>query len=185
MEWLPHANLQYAGKTDCSQHISGTNTVHDGESVYLESEKRVQASDSRVDAVFFTVNGKGNDVHVDGEEAVHHTCDLEDQLGGASHSDCSMDDPKASSGSLDFEESNINEQSYCTESLLASENSQIIVDTIESELPSNNRDGESSVSEPKWLEGDESLALWVKVIVRLFFSMAGVFLFFYFEIPLQ
>lgn len=161
MEWLSRTK-QYAGKTDCSQQISETNAVHDGESVHLESEKRVQTSDSRVDTVFFTVDGKGNDVQVDGEEAVHNTRDLDDQLGGASHSDCSMDDPKASSGSLDFEESNINEQTYCTESLLASENSQIIVDTIESELPSNNRDGESSVSEPKWLEGDESLALWVK-----------------------
>jgi hypothetical protein len=54
------------------------------------------------------------------------------------------------------------------ERYLTSENSLSAVDTIESESPNNGREGDLSFSEPKWLEGDESVALWVKVTKCLF-----------------
>ncbi|KAL7206820.1 hypothetical protein ACSBR2_019512 [Camellia fascicularis] len=53
------------------------------------------------------------------------------------------------------------EGDFCTESCLASETDHLLVDTIESRVLSN-KEGESSLSESKWLEHDESLAVWVK-----------------------
>ncbi|CAL5350301.1 unnamed protein product [Camellia sinensis] len=55
---------------------------------------------------------------------------------------------------------------FCTESCLASETDHLLVDTIESRVLSN-KEGESSLSESKWLEHDESLAVWVKIKVAL------------------
>ncbi|CAL5401493.1 unnamed protein product [Camellia sinensis] len=52
-------------------------------------------------------------------------------------------------------------EDFCTESCLASETDHLLVDTIESRVLSN-KEGESSLSESKWLEHDESLAVWVK-----------------------
>ncbi|KAL5557205.1 hypothetical protein UlMin_039441 [Ulmus minor] len=64
--------------------------------------------------------------------------------------------------SYDHDDDGANEQNDCAENSLASENCHLIVDTIENELPNGNREGELSFSEPAWLEGDESIALWVK-----------------------
>ncbi|XP_028058530.1 histone-lysine N-methyltransferase SUVR5-like isoform X2 [Camellia sinensis] len=61
----------------------------------------------------------------------------------------------------DSEDGNLNGQDFCTESCLASETDHLLVDTIESRVLSN-KEGESSLSESKWLEHDESLAVWVK-----------------------
>ncbi|KAF5946438.1 hypothetical protein HYC85_016666 [Camellia sinensis] len=49
------------------------------------------------------------------------------------------------------------------QSCLASETDHLLVDTIESRVLSN-KEGESSLSESKWLEHDESLAVWVKYL---------------------
>ncbi|KAJ1436574.1 Zinc finger C2H2-type [Sesbania bispinosa] len=48
------------------------------------------------------------------------------------------------------------------ETFLTSENSLSIVRMIESESQNNSREGELPFSEPTWLQGDESVALWVK-----------------------
>ncbi|KAJ6736701.1 HISTONE-LYSINE N-METHYLTRANSFERASE SUVR5 [Salix viminalis] len=77
---------------------------------------------------------------------------------GTSYSDCKVENQRLS---RDFGEDDINVQNYYTESYAASENSNLIVDTIESE-PNNCRYGEPSLLEPNWLEHDESVALWVK-----------------------
>ncbi|PQP92515.1 histone-lysine N-methyltransferase SUVR5 [Prunus yedoensis var. nudiflora] len=53
-------------------------------------------------------------------------------------------------------------KNYCTEPCLTSDNGHLIVDSRESELPNNRREGESYLSESTWLESDESVALWVK-----------------------
>ncbi|CAL5408278.1 unnamed protein product [Camellia sinensis] len=52
---------------------------------------------------------------------------------------------------------------FCRESCLASETDHLLVDTIESRVLSN-KEGESSLSESKWLEHDESLVVWVKQV---------------------
>lgn len=93
------------------------------------------------------------------EGQVDQSCDLEEQDGNISNSD-SMEGPKLSSCSPDFEVNQVNEPL---------ENSHIIEDTIENELPNNSRDGDSSHPDPRWLEGDESVALWVKVVITIFF----------------
>jgi hypothetical protein len=88
--------------------------------------------------------------------------------GGTSYSDCQVENQRLSCDSQDFGEDDINVQNYYTEPNAASENSNLIVDTIESE-PNSCRYGEPSLLEPNWLEHDESVALWVKVIFFLFF----------------
>ncbi|PKI41609.1 hypothetical protein CRG98_038009 [Punica granatum] len=88
----------------------------------------------------------------EGHDPVNQSRDLEEQDGSASFSD-SLEGQKLSSCSPDLEENRGNEPL---------ESSHIIEDTVDSELPSNSRDVDSSLSEPKWLEGDESVALWVK-----------------------
>ncbi|XP_048334681.2 histone-lysine N-methyltransferase SUVR5 isoform X3 [Ziziphus jujuba] len=97
----------------------------------------------------------GAEVTVDGLPSTEGNCN------GASH-DSQVEGQRLSCGSHGYEDDDASAQNYCTESSLASENCHLIVDTIESELPNNNRDGESSLIEPTWLEGDESVALWVK-----------------------
>ncbi|GMP31630.1 hypothetical protein CsSME_00005769 [Camellia sinensis var. sinensis] len=61
----------------------------------------------------------------------------------------------------DSEDGNLNGQDFCTETCLASETDHLLVDTIESRVLSS-KEGESSRSESKWLQHDESLAVWVK-----------------------
>lgn len=82
-----------------------------------------------------------------------------------SYSNYLMDAQKPSCASPDSEFDDANTDNYSTESCLASENSRIVVDTIEDDLPTNSKPEELSVSgpQPMWLEGDESVALWVKV----------------------
>ncbi|XWS45352.1 hypothetical protein CRYUN_Cryun15aG0129500 [Craigia yunnanensis] len=86
----------------------------------------------------------------------------EEHHSGSSYYDCQAEGQRLSFGSHDYEDGDSNAQNCCTGPCLVSENSHLIVDTIESESPSNNREGELSLSEPKWLERDESVALWVK-----------------------
>ena len=66
----------------------------------------------------------------------------------------------------DANDGNLNGQDFCTESCLASKTDHLLVDTIESRVLSN-KEGESSLSEAKWLEHDESLAVWVKVYINV------------------
>ncbi|KAK4791272.1 hypothetical protein SAY86_031685 [Trapa natans] len=86
------------------------------------------------------------------QEPVDRSSDLEEQDDNISNSD-SMEDRKSSSCSPDFEENKVNEPL---------ESSHIIEDTIENELPNNTEDGDLSLSDTRWLEGDGSVALWVK-----------------------
>ncbi|KAI4325838.1 hypothetical protein MLD38_031202 [Melastoma candidum] len=123
----------------------------------IESNKQLQLRDGGMDAVSSTVGNNHMEECAEREESTSQFEDYDNQLLGVPYSDCSMDGLKLSGGPDDLEENQLNEE-FC----LASETSQIIVDTIESDFPSNNREGESLLSEPKWLEGDHALALWVK-----------------------
>ncbi|KAI4330330.1 hypothetical protein MLD38_028628 [Melastoma candidum] len=122
----------------------------------IESNKQLQVRDGGIDAASLTL-GNHDEEHAEREEAASQFDDYDNQLVGFPYSDCSMDGLKLSGGPDDLEENQLNEE-LC----LASETSQIIVDTIESDFPSNNSEGDSLLSEPKWLEGDHTLALWVK-----------------------
>lgn len=51
---------------------------------------------------------------------------------------------------------------------------KLVLDVEETEPLGNNGKGESSPSEPKWLQQDEPIALWVKVITLISIEEFGI-----------
>ncbi|RDX66736.1 Histone-lysine N-methyltransferase SUVR5, partial [Mucuna pruriens] len=142
MEVLPCSGVQYAGGSDCSQPTSGTTFVNQGEPNCPDSLQMEGLQIERQGQMQQTVC----------ELVANINC----QCGGASCCDCQVEGQKESYSFHDVEVDEINE------SCLALENSVCIADTIESESPNGSREVELSFSEPTWLKGDESVALWVK-----------------------
>ncbi|XP_057984317.1 histone-lysine N-methyltransferase SUVR5 isoform X2 [Hevea brasiliensis] len=161
MEMLPSSGVQYVGESDHSQQNSGTVFIYAGESNSDEHGKQVHMVDGGVNIL--SLNGEGSQIHrqSDGQGAANGLPLSEGHQCGPSYSDCQVESQKLSGDSHDFEDEDLNVQNSCTKPCEAPENFQVIVDTIESE-PTNGRDEESSLSEPKWLEHGESVALWVK-----------------------
>ncbi|KAG2719951.1 hypothetical protein I3760_02G014500 [Carya illinoinensis] len=160
MEVLPCSGVQYVGEADCSQQSSGTGFTYDGESNCLEHGKHVQAADGRQDDLLLNVEGAPISKQGEFQGTFDELPTSEGHCCEGSHCDCQLDCQNLSCGSHDFEDYDVNGSNYRLEPCTVSENSHIVVDTIEGELP-NNRE-ESALSEPTWLEGDESVALWVK-----------------------
>ncbi|GAV68269.1 SET domain-containing protein/Pre-SET domain-containing protein [Cephalotus follicularis] len=154
MEVLPCSGVQYTGDSDCTHQSSGTGFIYNGESNSFEHEKQVQMADSREDDLM--VNKER--APIEKRVAIQGTVD-ELLHNAASYCDYQVKGQRLSCSSHDFEDNDSNAQNCCSGH---SENSHLIFNSIESEFPSNNRDGDSSPSEPKWLERDESVALWVK-----------------------
>lgn len=155
MEVLSCSGVQYAGESDCPQQSSGTSFVYQGEPHCPENGERVDLEDGQLNGSLPKTEGSQLERQSEGQETVGELSFNPDlQCNGASSCDCQVVDQKESSG-LDEDEMD--------EPCLTSENSISFVDTIESESPNNSRDGELPLSEPTWLEGDESVALWVKV----------------------
>ncbi|XP_057984320.1 histone-lysine N-methyltransferase SUVR5 isoform X2 [Hevea brasiliensis] len=161
MEVLPSSGVQYVEESDCAQQNSGTVFIYDGESNSFEHGKQVQMVDGGVNIL--SLNGEGSQIERQSDDhgAVNGLPLSKGHQSGPSYSDCLVESQKLSGDSHDFEDDELNVQNSCTEPYEAPENFQVIVDNIESE-PTNSRDGESSLSEPMWLEHDESVALWVK-----------------------
>ncbi|KAA8531784.1 hypothetical protein F0562_006499 [Nyssa sinensis] len=162
MEVLSCSGVCYVGESDCPQQGSGTAFMYDGESNCLEHGEQVQGADVKVDDIVLNVEGPQKERQGEAQWKVDDLPTSEGHYSGASYYEFEGESQKLSCDSHDSEEDNLNAQDQCTEPCLASENSHLIVDTIESGLPSNNREGESSLSEPKWLEQDEPMAVWVK-----------------------
>ena len=163
MEVLPCSGVQYVADSDCAQQSSGTTFTYEGESNCLEHRKKVQVADSRMDDLLLSVEGNPAERQDGGQGTRDELPISEEHHSGSSYYDCQAEGQRLSCGSHDYEDDDSNAQNCCTGPYLASENAHLIVDSIESESPSNNREGELSLSEPKWLECDESVALWVKV----------------------
>ncbi|KAK7263045.1 hypothetical protein RJT34_30629 [Clitoria ternatea] len=147
MEVLPCSGAQCAGESDCSQLSSGAAFVYQGEPSCLENDDQWKNS--------FLV--EGSEVERQGlvqQNACELLSNSDCQCGAASCCDCQVEGQKESNSLHDGEDGEINE--------CFSENSLSIVERIESESPNNIRDGELSFTEPIWLKGDESVALWVK-----------------------
>lgn len=161
MEVLPCSGVQYVGESDCAQQNSGTGFIYDGESNGFEHGKQVELAGGGVDDSSLKVEGPQIDRRCEGQGTADELPISEGHQSGPSSYDCQVESQRLSGDSHDFEDDDLTVQNYCTETCEAPENYHVIVDTIESE-PSNCRDGESSFSEPKWLEHDESVALWVK-----------------------
>ncbi|KAK6258422.1 SET domain - like 1 [Theobroma cacao] len=162
MEVLPCSGVQYVADSDCAQQSSGTTVIFDGESKRLEHRKEVQVADGRMDELLLGVEGNPMERQDEGQGTRDELPISEEHHSGSSYYDAQAEGQRLSCGSHDYEDDDSNAQNCCTGPYLPSENSNLIVDTIESELLSNNREGELSLSEPKWLERDESVALWVK-----------------------
>lgn len=163
MEVLPCSGVQYAGDSDCPQQTSGKDFIYDGESNCVEHVKQDELAEGRLDDILFNVKGP----QIEREGGAQVTVDelpISGHCNGAFH-DSRVEGQKLSCGSHGHEDDDPNAQNYCTDTCLDSENCQLIVDNIESELPNR----EPSIIEPTWLEGDESVALWVKVLVVSFF----------------
>lgn len=167
MEVLPHSGVQYVGELDAKQ-TSGTEFVNNGESNCVQHENKVQMTNGKMDGMLLNVEEPVSERRGEGQRTGEELPISEGHLGGVSYFDCQLEGQGMSCGSHDFEYDDMNAQNECTGPCQASENSNLIVDTIESEVPSDNKEGESSFSEPKWLEHDESVALWVKVSCSCF-----------------
>nr|KYP66698.1 Histone-lysine N-methyltransferase SUVR5 [Cajanus cajan] len=150
MEVLPCSGVQYAGESDCPQQSSGTAFVYQEEPNFPENSEQVKLAASQLNESSHKM--PLHQIEREGDLSTNSDC----QYIGASSCDCQVDDHNEYCGFHDFEEDMINE------ACLTSDNSIAIVDTIESESPNNSRDGDWSCAEPKWLEGDGSIALWVK-----------------------
>ncbi|XP_065874017.1 histone-lysine N-methyltransferase SUVR5-like [Euphorbia lathyris] len=134
MEVLPCSGVQYVGDADCVQQNSGTGFSYDGEINGIEHGKQVK------------MVGDLQAVNVERPQSDSH----------GMTDDCQVESQKLSENCHDLEDDD-----YSMETCEAPDNYHVtVVDTIESE-PSNSRDAESLLA-PKWLEHDESVALWVK-----------------------
>ncbi|QCD90972.1 histone-lysine N-methyltransferase SUVR5 isoform X1 [Vigna unguiculata] len=144
------SGVQYAGESDCTQQSSGTAFVYQEEPNCAENGEQDKLVAARLNESSHKMQGP--QIERQGGLSTNSDC----QCIGASCCDCQVDDQNEYCGFHDFEEDIINEP------CLTSDNSISVVDTIESESPNNSREGDLSCSEPKWLEGDGSVALWVK-----------------------
>ncbi|KAG7993858.1 hypothetical protein I3843_01G027000 [Carya illinoinensis] len=159
MEVLPYSGVRYVGESDCAQQSSGTTFTHDNESKCLENGKQVQVADGRQEDL--NVEGSRVAKKDEGLGTFDELPSPEGHCRGAPYCDCQLEGQNLSCGSHDFEVDDVNAQNRSLKPCRVSESSHIIVHTIEGELPNNREEG-SSLSEPTWLEGDESVALWVK-----------------------
>lgn len=167
MEVLPCSGVQYGGESDCPQQSSGRELAYDKKSKLDEHGQQVTLTEVRVDGMLQNAERPQMERQVGLQGTVDELKISESHCNGASD-DTQVAGQKSCRDSRDYDDENdddyddADEQSYCKETSLASDNCHLIVDSIESELPNSNREGESSFLEPKWLEGDESVALWVK-----------------------
>ncbi|KHN36168.1 Histone-lysine N-methyltransferase SUVR5 [Glycine soja] len=152
MEVLPCSGVQYAGESDCPQQSSGTAFVYQEQPNCPENGEHVNFVAAQLNESSHKMQGPQIERHL----STNSDC----QCIGTSCCDCQVDDQHEYCGFHDFEEDMINEP------CLTSENFISVVDTIEIESPNNSREGDLSCSEPKWLEGDESVALWVKALTE-------------------
>ena len=166
MEVLSCSGVQYVGESDCPQQSSGTTFIFDGESDCVERGQQVQLADDKMDKLVLNAEGCQKEKQGEGERRVNEL-PADGHCGGALYFDYAVGDQKQPCNSLYFEDDNLNLQNGCTEPCLASDSSHLIVDTIESEVLSNIGEEGLSVSEPKWLEQDEAVPLWVKVLMLL------------------
>lgn len=178
MEVISCSEVQYGGESDGPQPSSGRDLSYKNESNLDEHGQQVQLTEVRVDNILQCVERPQTEIQVGVHGTVDETQGLERHCNGASHVS-QAEDQKLFCGSHSYDDDDdANEQNYCEETSVASENCHLIVDTVENELPNSNREADSSFPEPTWLEEDESVALWVKV---LFISFTFIFPHIYFR----
>ena len=165
MEVLPWSGVQHAGDSDCPQQSSGTAYLYQGKPNCSVDGEQGKLEDGQVNDLSLKMGGPQINSQGEGQEAV---CDLSTNPDchciEGSCCECQVEDQKDSFDFHGLEDDEMNEP-YST-----SENPLPIVDTIEGESLNNSKEGQLSVSEPTWLDSDESVALWVKVIYIYIYS---------------
>lgn len=153
MEVLPSSNVQCGGESGFPQQDSGTFMY--AENANCTDHTEAQVMDVQVNAL----NGEGSHF----EQGVDKWTIAESSTSEGHDNDDSffefeVDGQKFSSDSHDSEHS----EGQCTRGSLASENSQLHVETIVSDLPNSSREEAPWLAEVKWPEPEEPMAVWVK-----------------------
>lgn len=159
MEVIPCSGVQYVGEADCTQQSTGSSFVYDGDSKCYEHEKQVQTADGKMDNLLLNTQALPEERQGEKEVTGHELYNSGGNQCGASDCDDQVERRRSSPHSHNFEEDEVNMQ---CDSSMPCLSSHLVVDTIESESLSNNREGELSLTEPSWLRSDEPVALWVK-----------------------
>lgn len=162
---LPCSGVQYVGETDCAQQAAGTAFNYDRQSNCIEHGKQAQVADGRVDGVVVNIEGPQIERQAEVHVMLTDVSAAEGHCNGASYFESKLEGQTSSTVAHDFKDDDFttpNRFTECDESPLASGNSDLIVSTIESEMPCDNQDTEHSFSEPEWLQRDECTAIWVK-----------------------
>lgn len=163
MEVLPCSDVQYVGESD-AQQSSGTGFVCSGDSSSIQSKIQVQMGDGTIREPLLSVQEPSSERLGEVQGADKELLTPEGNHSAVSCSGVKEEDHISFSDFHDFENGDLDSHNFCIEPTQASESSDLVVDTIESEPPTDGREGEPNLTEPKCLEHDETMALWVKVI---------------------
>lgn len=153
MEVLPCSSVSYIADSDCLNQGSGTSFMYTGESNRVEHTEEVQVTDFKVDDLEINLEGpreEGSKWSPEGLPAseVHNN--------GDAYYAFEMDGQKFSFDSHDSED----------EKLIAQDDSMgPCLESIESGQPIGDQERGLTILESKWLEKDESLSVWVKVLI--------------------
>lgn len=157
MEVLPSSNVQCGGESGFPQQDSGSTYMYD-ENINCTDHTEVQVMDVQVNDL--TLNGEGSHFEQGGDKwTIAESSTSEGHDNDDSLFEFEVDGQKFSSDSHDSAHS----EDQCTRGSLTSENSQLHVETIMSDLPSSSREEVPWLAEVKWPEPEEAMAVWVKV----------------------
>ena len=145
MEVLHCSGVQYGGETDCPQQTSSRDLSFDEESK-LDKCGQAQSTSDRVDVTLQGAERPQAERRADALQTSGGHCN------GPSHRS-PLEGQDMCCDSLSYNDYDINVEN----------NGHLILDTAENDFPNSCREGEPPCVEPTWLEGDKSVALWVKV----------------------
>ncbi|WOG93156.1 hypothetical protein DCAR_0312437 [Daucus carota subsp. sativus] len=146
MEVLPSSNVQRGGESGFPQQESVKTYIFD-ENTNCTGRTEVQVMDVQVNDL--TLNGEGSHFEQGGDKWT---------IAESSTSEGHDNDDSF----FEFEMDGQNSEDQYTRGSLASENSQLYVETIVSEFPSTGREEAPWPEEVKWPEPEEAMAVWVK-----------------------
>ncbi|XP_052195621.1 histone-lysine N-methyltransferase SUVR5 isoform X2 [Diospyros lotus] len=162
MEVLPCSGVHYVEECDGRQQDSENAFMYDRESNCVEHGGQVQVADVKENDLSPDVERAQEERQGEAQWTNGELGNSEGQCSGASYFEIEMEGQNISCDSHDSEDDTFNGQELSTETCLASETSDLILDANDNGLLANPREGESSLSESNWLERDEALAVWVK-----------------------
>lgn len=157
MEVLPSSNVQRGGESGFPQQESVKTYIFD-ENTNCTGRTEVQVMDVQVNDL--TLNGEGSHFEQGGDKWT---------IAESSTSEGHDNDDSF----FEFEMDGQNSEDQYMRGSLASENSQLYVETIVSEFPSTGREEAPRLEEVKWPEPEEAMAVWVKVD-HIFCFLTGI-----------